>query len=203
MFGSIDEAIKLVNSYDETEDKRLEAAEYLVNNRDKLVQRVFFSISGELHSNTDPKWDVVKANSQERCSCGNERVIIPVGLREKYQPSSISHVLGDGNELAFKPIGGEQESTYVHIEIEDEAMKYVLDPYAPFILTMDIFSTKRITLSNLVTILAKGEPVLIYFRNKELAVPVFEITSVDLQSGTLTVVPDVAIEAFVPERKTD
>jgi hypothetical protein len=176
------------------------ALEYLVDNRDLLKHRVFIVLPGGLGGNTDPVWDKVKAGTEERCSCGNERVILPSNLRTNYEPGA-SVTVKPGETVCLRPVGGDRESAYVSFTNDTEAgaLTYVLDPYAPLILSADLFSTRGFMLSDLARV-AGPEAVLSLVKNK-VSTPIARFAAVDLPAKTVTIELDKDIEAFDPDQE--
>lgn len=93
-----------------------EAVEYLIDHRAELKSRVFVLIPGGMTSNTDPTWDKVRQNTASRCGCGNERTLLPLHVREKYEPGETLKV-GYKAQIHVRPKGSDKESCVVRLEI--------------------------------------------------------------------------------------
>ena len=93
-----------------------EAVEYLIDHRDSLKSRVFVLIPGGMTPNTDPAWDKVRQNTTSRCGCGNERTLMPLHVREKYEPGETIKV-GYKDRIHVRPKGSDKESCVVRVEV--------------------------------------------------------------------------------------
>ncbi len=177
-----------------------QALEYLVDHRDQLKYRVFIVLPGGLDGNSSSEWDKVKAGSDERCSCGNERVILPANPRTTYE-AGIKISLKPGDKVCLRPIGGDRESAYVSFEnnAQDRSLTFILDPCAPFVLTLDIFNTKGWLLDKLAGI--AGPKAILTFVKHDVQTPIARFDAVDLTTGTVTIELDRDIESFDPEKE--
>jgi len=173
-----------------------EALEYLVEHRDELKYRVFIVLPGGLGGNSDPVWDKVKNGSDERCSCGNERTIMPSNPRTVYEAGT-KVTLKRGDRVYLRPIGGDRESAYVRFENDDEALTFILDPCAPLVFSMDLFSTQGWRLEKLAGI--AGPEAILNFVKNNVKTPIARFDSVDLAAGTVTIELDKDIETFDPD----
>ncbi len=93
-----------------------EALEYLIDHRDELKSRVFVLLPGGMTSNTDPTWNKVRENTDSRCGCGNERTLMPLNTREKYEPGETLKV-GYKDQIHIRPKGSDKESCVVRVEV--------------------------------------------------------------------------------------
>jgi hypothetical protein len=183
------------------EENYRQACEFLVDNRDKLVQDVNICLPGGLCGNRDPVWTKVKKNSESRCNCGNERIIRPKFLEEKrdYVPSdSGSVVVSPGNEFYFKTVGGDQESTYVKLYIPDskKAIAFMQQPFGSINLN-SLMGDPAFNLEKLAASLSESKkPEILRFGDKENAIPILAINSIDLDKMEVTVTPDETMEAY-------
>ncbi len=204
MFISVQDAINVVNRQNVTEDEYRLACEYLVDHRQDLQQRVFICLPGGISGNPWKVWEAVKAGSQERCSCGNERVIIPLNPRTEYEAAPEQSIVSRMHPVYLKPKGGDKTSAYIRLDIKQYALTFTQDPFAPFILTPDFFSTKGWKLEQLADVLP-GQPKPPVFIRKfaDTPTPIFAINAVDLALGTVTITPDAAVEAFDPDKLSD
>lgn len=185
------------------EEAYLGACTYVADHRDELTQRVFFDLPGGLSGNTDPKWDYVKKHSDERCGCGNERTFLPGNQRTEYQPSDIGEIIvSPDNEVYLKPVGGDKTSTYLKLWIEEGGMAFMGDPFAPFVVTPDLFTTKAYDLEKLEEVLPDQPtpPVMVHGKEKT---PLFAINAVDAAAKKVTITPDMDVEGFNPDTYKD
>jgi hypothetical protein len=203
MFTSIQDAIGVVNQQDSSSNDYRLACEYLIDHRDELQQRIFIILPGGLGGNSDSEWEAVKSGSDERCSCGNERVITPLNPRTEFEAASVQLVIKPGKPVYLKPVGGDKISAYLCLEIKGEALTFFEDPFAPLVLTMDLFGTKGYELQQLADVLP-GQPKPPVFKRVlgGTPVPIFAINAVDVGSNTVTITLDSAVEAFNPEEMT-
>ncbi len=179
------------------------ALENLIAHKNELTQRIYFQIPGGLRGNSDPDWNKVKEQTESRCGCGNERVILPGNPRTKYEASELGSVaVSPKNEVYLKPIGGNKESTYVKLSVHKEGLGIMEQPFVPLVFTPDIFSINSFGLEKLADATAKqAEKKLkppIFVTGKE-KVPIFAINNVDPKSRTVTITPDRAVESFNPD----
>ena len=200
MFASVQDAIATIRDSSNSSEEYLLACEYLANHRGDLQQRVFICLPGGLMGNDDSVWDRVKAGSEERCSCGNERVFVPLNPRTTYEASSTQLTVQPGKSVYLRPVGGDKASAYVRLEIEQDALTFMDDPFAPFVLSADLFSTKGFKLDNLAEVLPKQTTPPVFVQGKT---PIFAINVVDLASSTVTITPDAAVEGFDPDEVPD
>ena len=201
VFANIEDALSVIKKPAD-EAQYLAACEYLVQNRSSLTYPVYINFPGGLISNADTRWDGIKAGSEERCGCGNERVINPGNPRTVYEPSSLGFVVvSQGHNVYLKPVGGDKESTYMKLWIQEGALAYMDLPFAPLVMTMDLFSTPAFKLDRLAEVLPKqSKPPVMRMGNKT---PVFAINSVDLSAQSVTITPDRGVEIFNPDTYVD
>lgn len=204
------EAVRQITDvgYQEGEDMYRAACEFLVDHRNELSQQVHIALPGGLSGNGDPVWVKVKDGSSERCSCGNERVILPGNPRTEFDPSPAGpHVMNAKNPVAYlKPRRGTKASTYFKLELlpdadgKGPAMSFIDEPFAPFVFSMSIFSTQGFTLGQLAEAIQKNNgkpPVLMHGKTK---MPVFGINAVSLEGKvSLTITPDKDVELLMEE----
>lgn len=204
MLNTVQDAFSVIRA-PSSEDDYLLACGYLVEHRDQLTQRVFINLPGGLRGNSSPAWDAVKAGSQERCSCGNERVIIPLNPRTEYEASSAGAVVVTKNTPVYlKPVGGDKTSAFVRLDIEQAAVTFLEDPFAPIVLTPDIFSTKGYKLKQLADVMPNQPAPPVFIRKfAGVSIPIFAINVVDPSTETVTITPDAAVEVFNPDTLPD
>lgn len=122
-------------------DRYHEAGRTLVANRSKFSHRIFFKIPdpGAMTTNTDMKWDEIKAGSTgERCACGNCRTIWPSEWPEFVEKETIT--MREGDKVYIVPEGGNYKDTNVLLEIEknDEGKLFLTCMNDPFSDAFDI-----------------------------------------------------------------
>lgn len=98
------------------ETKYREALEFLIDHRSELKSRLFVLLPGGLTSNTDPTWDKVRQNTDSRCGCGNERVLLPINVRETFEAGE-PMTLGYKDKIHVRPKGSDKESCVVRLEV--------------------------------------------------------------------------------------
>lgn len=185
----------------------LEACTYLAEHRDQLPYRVFIDLPGGLSGNSDQRWAKVKELTEERCSCGNERTILPLNPRTEYVRSEAAAVVvAKDAKVYVKPLGGDKASTYLELEIIDTpkgpAFTFHQDPFGPFLLSASMFSSQGYMLSQLAEVLPKQTQPAVMFSGKEKT-PLFAIEAADPVAGTLTIALDKDIETFDPSTWQD
>lgn len=184
------------------EQAYLEACTYLAEHRDDLPYRVFIDLPGGLSGNSDPRWARVKELTEERCSCGNERTILPGKPRAEYVRSEAQPVVvTKGQTVYLKPVGGDKASTYISLDIEDTpqgpAFTFHADPFGPLLLSADMFSSKGYMLAQLAEVLPKQDKPAVMVGGKQKT-PLFAIDSADPVAGTMTIALDKDVEVFDP-----
>lgn len=180
-------------NYDEA--RYLDACTEIVRNRAHLSSKVFIILPGSRRGNTDERWAEVKAGSTERCGCGNERMVLPLDLRETFQPSAREIVVSKDQKIDLKPVGGDKASTYVRLWIESKSLAFMADPHAPFVFSMSLFLQPAYSLAKLAEVLPKQTNSLVMTKTEgEKKVPVFAIKSVDVDNETATLILDEAVE---------
>lgn len=182
------------------EEQYRTACETVIDHIMELTERVYIDLPGGLSGNADPVWNKVRANSGERCSCGNERVIKPGNPRKIYEPSEAETVVvSPDNKVTVRPIGGDKSSAYVELSIVREMLAFLDEPCAPLVLTPDIFSIKGSDLSDLAKVISEHTERLILFTYD--GIPVLAVSAVDLENRTVTVTLDRSVEVFDPDKE--
>jgi len=184
----------------------LAACAAVIDHRAELPYRVYIEIPGGLVANRDPRWDAVRAGSKERCSCGNERVILPMNQRTAFEASDREPVVVKGardDAVYVKPRGGDKASTYVMLWIapaeRGPAFVFKKEPFAPGFFLNDLFSgPPAYGLRDLADAMAEqpGAPAIMFTGEK---VPLFNITAVDPVAGTVTLTLDKDTELLTAE----
>lgn len=190
-------ALQLAKDPDADAQAYREALEYLVDHRDELTHRIYICLPGGLVGNQDSVWEKVKSGSEERCSCGNERVIMPASLRTEFESGNQQVVVAAGAPVYIRPAGGDLESCYMQLDVEEGALTFLTEPFAPLVLTMDIFSRKGYPLEQLAEVVDK-RPTMLEGKHKT---PLFQIVAVDALAGTVTIELDKDVEAFDPDKE--
>lgn len=207
MNAKLEEALQTVRTgwsqktFDEA--SYLAALEYLAEHRGELTQRVYVQLPGGLRGNSDPRWNRIKENSESRCGCGNERIILPGNPRSEYVPSDLGEVVvSPDNAVYLKPVGGDKASTYLKLWIKGDGLVFMEEPFAPLVLTPDIFSTKGYKLERLAEVLTRQKKPPVFIIGKEKS-PIFAITAVDAVAKAVKVTPDKAVESYNPDNYKD
>jgi len=187
------------------EEKYLSACLTVVDNLADLSQRVYICLPGGLTGNQDARWDRVRQNSVERCSCGNERVFMPMNPRSEFEASAAEPVVVAGDDKSgvyLKPVGGDKESTYMKLWIEaadgGKALAFMPEPFAPLVLSASMFSTQGFALAKLAEVLPTqtNPPIMTSGRART---PLFAIKAVDEAAGTVTIVLDKDVTLLTNE----
>lgn len=182
------------------QEKYFEALTSISENLDLLPFPVYFELPGGLGGNADSKWDDIRASSVERCSCGNERMFMPETMRKEFLPSASERVINFGEKINFKPVGGDKASTYLQIEITEHGMEFLPTPFAPLVLTPDMFSRKGFELEALANAVAiQKTPPVMTTTVGEFTIPLFGLKAVNTKSKSITITKDVGIEIFTDQ----
>lgn len=175
---------------------------YLISHREEIPHRVFVLLPGGLRSNANPAWDAVKAGTESRCGCGNDRVLLPANIREEYRTGS-AVVLALGSVLHIRPRGGNKESCALRAELgrlaDDEkvyGLRLVVDPFGPLNMRafLDVLAPSAYSLVELVNLLPQG-----LFLNKSegsVKVPILQVTAIDLLAPSVTLLLDQDMDLF-------
>lgn len=191
------------------EARYLDACSTVIDHRAELTHAVYICLPGGLGGNSDPRWDRIKQNSVERCSCGNERVIVPANPRTEFEASASEPVVvaGDLDHCVYlKPVGGDKESTYLALWIGDsgggKALAFMQEPFAPFVFSPSMLAPPCYPLGKLAEILPRQTKPAIMYTGKTKT-PVFAIRSVDPAAGTATIVLDKDVTVLTPEEQAE
>lgn len=219
MFASIQDALAFLSDglKIKKHEERLQAYAFLAQHADELTHRVYVDmprLGVTVSESFLPMWNDVWNASQPRCSCGYERLIHPGKPREEFEPSSVFITLSKkegldaGEELFLIPVGGDRQSTLVSLQIEGPNLLITDDPFAPLILSPDMFDQKGADLREIdVMWKERGDPSIdpIFmrpFRNlagRIYSVPIFAIKSLDLETSTMVIELDASIEVYRPD----
>lgn len=204
------EAVKHITDvgYKEGEDAYRDACEFLVDHRGELTQQVYIDLPGGLSGNTDPAWTKVKDESEARCGCGNERVILPENPRIKFEPSPNGPQVMNAEKpvVYLKPKGGTKASTYCTLTFhpDERCLEYMMEPFAPLVFTPDIFSRPGWKLDDLVEPVSRhrdDNPLVI--KHSKYKMPICALNAVDNGSTpSVTITPDKDVE-LLTEKEPD
>ena len=199
MTDDMQRAIRTVRTTDDP-DAYLAACLHLVRHRGELAQKVYINVP-----QGDARWDEVRGESTERCGCGVERVIEPVDLRTEYEPADGDPVVVEGEVGVYlRPVGGDKTSCYMKVWIEQGMFTFLSEPFAPFVLTPDLFSRPGYPLDKLDAALRgnDGKPAVMV-NGKTTKIPIFGIFTADPSAGTVSIRPDKDVEVFDPDAEAD
>jgi hypothetical protein len=188
-------ALKIAKAPGSNVDAYREAIEFLIDNRDQLKHRIYVNLPGGFIPNKDTFWAKIKANTDERCNCGNERILVPTNVRTDFIAGT-AITIKPGEKVYLRPVGGDRESAYVRFEndVELKALTYILDPFGPIMLSPDLFSTKGFELAQLAP--QCGPDAVLSFGQKDVKTPIGRFDAVDVQAGTVTITLDQDVETF-------
>jgi hypothetical protein len=190
-------------------DAYQEALEYVGQHTDQLTCRLFFVLPGGLGGNSEERWKRVKEMSIERCGCGNERMFMPAKQRQTFEPGETVIVKNDGVRVPIRPKGGDKASTWglFWIMPEEDAMAYMLDPYAPLVFNVEmLFSTPGFKLDKLEDALKqKPDDMVLYLAKKDDTekTPICRIAKVDREQKEVTLILDAGNETFDEKTEPD
>lgn len=185
----------------------LEACACLVDHREQLSQRVYILLPGDFSFDLGPLLQKIKEGSEARCDCGDERVIYPLHLREEFQKNDEQpfFILDAAHPTCYlKPVGSFKAATYckLTLDAEAQAIEIVNDPFAPAVMSADLFQRKGFLLSQLQPALAKQAPAPgVYVMSR---VPVVGFYNVETGSDpSVTIAPDKDVELLTEEPPND
>lgn len=207
MSQTVAEAIQYITGvgYREGEDAYRDACEFLTDHCDELTQHVYIDLPGGLSGNSDPAWTKVKEGSEERCDCGNERVILPGNPRKTFEPSPDGpHVMNRAHPVVYlKPRRGTKASTYCKLTLHSDelCLEYLLEPFAPLVFSMGIFTRPGWMLENLVDPIRRHNGCLVVSHSK-YKMPICALNAVDGDEPSVTLTPDKDVE-FLTEEEPD
>ena len=202
-----DGALK-IQKENKKDDNWRRAVEYVLDHRDQLTHNVYIILpSDEGQWGTEnPIWDKIKSGSESRCGCGAERVIMPLNPRTTFE-SSGKKVVVSTTTIYIRPIGGDKESCVLSVEIiaDKNYFHWLHEPLAPMVISIDMFSKKRVYLDKLKEAMKKSEekPVFMAGYKSNPEIPIFSITEVDLDNKTVEIELDALMEIFDPDKEVD
>ncbi|MBW2976178.1 hypothetical protein KY347_01895 [Candidatus Woesearchaeota archaeon] len=180
-------------------DEYREACNFLVDHRDKLVEEVEIYLPPGLLG-IPSAWENIIANSKRVCSCNKKRVILPEITDEskKFIPNYSGEVIISPNdEIYFKHVNGSKRSTYakVHIVTAEEGytLEIIAEPFKGEKLGFYTHDGGSYSLKKLAEELVQSpNPAMLITPNK---IPIFAITGVDPNAGSVTIVPAITVIA--------
>lgn len=183
-----------------------EACETVAANIAELQYRIFFQLPGGLSGNDDSAWEAVKEASHPTCNCGNERFFEPLDVRQEFQPAASGPVtLKMGERMFIKPKGSTNQSAYSLLElVKDPNGAHLVPTSNPLVENVGIaldwlFGRKGYPINMFEKVLPGNEPILKCKLASDRAVPVIQIIGADVNTQTLTFVPDAGVEMFTLE----
>ena len=106
------------------------------------------------------------------------------------------------HEVYLKPAGGNKASTYLKLWIEGSGLAFMNEPFAPFVLTANLFSIKSYDLTKLAEVLPKQSKPPLFVTAKDKT-PICAINTVDDVAKTVTLALDKSVESFDPDAFPD
>lgn len=181
------------------EDYRL-ACEYLSTHREQLSHMIFIDLPGGLSGNSDHQWEIVKKNSETRCNCGNERVIIPANMRTEYQESSERLIISPEKKLYLGLNGGPKSSAYIKLWTDDDCMGFLYNPFRPN--AMNALFPMGVKLQAIYDML-QTSPTKFTVHTAQGNIPIVRANKVDLSTKVITFTPDKYVVEFSEEMPDD
>jgi hypothetical protein len=190
------------------ENSYLAACTTLVDNRDQLTGRIYFSIPSRVDENNQAAWQHVRDNSESCCDCGRERLVVPANQRTEFAPAASDPVLVKGNRdtgaIYLRPIGSDLAATHAMLWIDEstegeKCLAIATNPFAPAIDFNQLFNGPAAYSLNKLAEALKGRDkplIMVDFRTKA---PVLAISATDLTAGTASIIPDKDIEILTEE----
>lgn len=164
-----------------------EAIEYLIDHRDELQRRVYITLPS---GRSRLAWQKVTDNSLPRCSCGNERIIMPANPRTDFDPLYTVRI-EPGNRMYLRPIGGDLQSA-AQFDYDGKALIYQLDPFAE----EKDHAVNGWQVDGLPEAVGPGGVFALTVNG--VSTPIFRINSVDPKTGVITAELDKDIDNFNP-----
>jgi len=182
-------------------DQRLQAVTFLAERKQELPFDFEFAVpQGDhwLSRTNDPIWKRVISLTEDRCGCGQHRVIVGGGKTSELAADDKLAVASVGRAVDLVPRGLHQRQTIMRISVEEYGGQAVLRhfsrPYTATINFNELFAPKGYLLDKLAEALAKQkEPARLV--DKEWALCAIE--SVDPVARTVTVRPNAAFDAKI------
>ena len=181
-----------------------QALTYLTTHKDQLAFPIYFNIPPMTKQQFS--WDAIKLSSTKRCNCGNERVIRPTKPRTDFLPGAQATMFVQDKPY-FRPIGGDDLSAYVQLEIINDHLVIHDEPLAPFVMTTTIMnqlitgSQRGIDLYTIEDAMSKQPDIKPILRTG-YHIPLFQIETLSAIGKTFTMTLDQAIEQFTPGHTT-
>lgn len=212
MDQSLSDAIALVRgtNTDTPEDpaRYLAACELIAANRSELILPLAIRVPGACGTaNTDSAWDKVRAASESGCSCGNERTIFPLEMRNEFKASETPPLVIKGtDEVYIKLRGDPNHAALFAVNIEDGHFVIEDDPFrqedlgsmlANMLGLPSAARARGAKLTDLVKALSDGGGKLVFDRGQgDRKIFIFAITGVDPDANTATITLDEVAESF-------
>lgn len=182
-------------------DQQLLALTFLTERKGELGFDLEFAVpQGEhwLSRTKDPVWDRIVSLTEDRCGCGQHRVIVGGGKTSVLAGDDRLVVAAIGRAIDLVPRGLHRRQTIMRISVEEHGgqavLRHLSRPYTATINFSELFSPKGYLLKPLAEALAKqGEPARLM--DKEWALCAIE--SVDPVARTVTIRPNAAFDANV------
>jgi len=184
-------------------DQRLKALTFLTERKRELPFDIEFSVpQGEhwLSRTKDPVWDRVVSLTEDRCGCGQHRVIVGEGKTSALAADDKLVVASIGRAIDLVPRGLNRLQTIMRISVEDHGeetfLRHLSRPYTASINLMELFAPKGYKLKPLAEALAKQkEPARLMEKDWALCA----IQAVDPVACTVTIRPNASFDALIVE----
>ena len=183
--------------------QRLEALTFLTERKRELGFDLEFAVPQGAHwlSRTkDPAWDRVVSLTEDRCGCGQHRVIVGEGKTSELAPDDKVVVVPIGKGLDLVPRGLHKRQTITRVSVVESGGKAFLRmmdrPYTSTINFSELFAPKGYSLDQLAVALSKQtEPAKLVVNEWVLCA----ITAADAEARTVSVRPNAAFDVELVE----
>lgn len=177
---------------------------FLFEHRDDLTEAVAVtvpSMTGHSFVKTDEeRWQQLIANTTSSCGCGVHRTIMSSQAKTVLEPDLARRTtVAEGKPLYLTPKGREKEQALVKVEVTvqdgQHFLSFVDRPFSGVLDIKALFFKDGYSLTNLAEAMRQkpnDKPRLI---NKDKQ-PLFNIDTVDLTAGTVTIVPDADLDVL-------
>ena len=180
-------------------DQRLQALTFLTERKQELGFDFEFTVpQGEhwLTRTKDPVWDRVVSLTEDRCGCGQHRVIVGGGKTSEVVAEDKAVVASIGRAVDLVPRGLNRRQTLMRVSVEEHGgqtfMRHLSRPYTSSINFAELFAPKGYLLDKLAEALARQkEPARLMEKDWALCA----IHAVDPIARTVTIRPNATFDA--------
>jgi hypothetical protein len=180
-------------------DQRLQALNFLVDRKEGLPYDFEFCVPEgphELSRTDDPRWKHVISLTEDKCGCGQHRLIVGGAKTSELVPDAGLADASPGDPIYLSPRGLSRRQTVVSIEVKDTEVGPVLTfsdrPFTAGINFNDLFNAKGYFLDKLAASIHRSGKKPPMTQGKGAAIwTLFIVEAIDPAKSTVTIRPNV------------